>query len=60
MFAEAQRVVHAFLFGFEIVEVVFVGFDDDGYDPVDSQSVAFEAGAFERVVGHQTHVFDRG
>ena len=49
---------HAHLLGFEVVLVVLVGRDDDRHDLVDVQPVAFQSGAFERVVGHQAHVFD--
>ena len=58
MLAEVEFVVHALLFGFEVAFVVLVGGDDDRYDLVDLQAVTLQPYSFERIVGHQTHVFD--
>ena len=51
-------VVNALLFGFEVAFVVLVGGDDDRYDLVNLQAVTLQPYSFERIVGHQTHVFD--
>ena len=49
---------HLVLLGFEVALVVLVGLDDDGHYFGDFEAVAFEAGAFDGVVGDEAHLGD--
>ena len=56
--AKVELVVHTLLFGSQIALVVFVRGNDDRNDLVDLQAIALQSYPFERIVGHQAHVFD--